>query len=359
MFKSILDQPDTYKLDKSKIYESILGLPSQIENAWVQTSNQTLHTNCSLAKNIVIVGMGGSALSGRIIRSLDQYILNVPLEVVTNYRLPNYVDKNSFVILSSYSGDTEETLSAGLDALHRRTKIFCITTGGKLLAFAKKNKLDYYQIDPTDNPSNQPRMGLGYSIIAVFAVLTRCGFINFTDHDVKDINSFLAGMTNQFLKETPLEKNPAKILADKLRDRAVIFVSANHLNGTVHAVKNMINENSKTFAAAFDLPELDHHFLEGLSFPKSLKESLHFILINSDHYPIVIQSRLAITRQILTKHGFVSTVIKPESTHPTLQAFETLYFGSFLSFYLAMLYRIDPGPIPSVDYLKSQLSIPE
>src|SRR3989338_11001922 len=129
MFKSILDQPDTYKLARLKIYESILGLPSQIENAWIQTSNQPLHTNCSLAKNIIIAGMGGSALSGRIIRSLDQYILNVPLEVVTNYRLPNYVDKGSLVILSSYSGNTEETISCAHDALARGAKIFAIATG--------------------------------------------------------------------------------------------------------------------------------------------------------------------------------------------------------------------------------------
>ncbi len=356
MFKSLLDQPDTYKLDHQKVYESILGLPHQVEQAWVEVSNQTLHTKCSLAKNIVIAGMGGSALSGRIIRSLDQYLLNVPLEVVTNYRLPNYVDKNTLVILASYSGNTEETVSAGHDALARGAKIFVIATGGILLSFAKKNKLDFYQIDPQANPSGQPRMGLGYSIIAVFAVLARCDFINFTHKDVENIRQLLDSLTNHFVKETPLEKNPAKIMADKLRDRAVIFISANHLNGTVHAIKNMLNENSKTFASAFDLPELDHHFLEGLSFPRNLKESVHFILINSDHYPKAIQNRLIITRQILTKHGFISTIIKPESTQPTLQAFETLYFGSFLSFYLAMLYRIDPGPIPSIDYLKKELA---
>jgi len=356
MFKSALDQPAIYKLDRSKIYESILGLPDQVEQAWVEGSNQTLHTKCHLAKNIIIAGMGGSALSGRIIRSLDQYILNVPLEVVTNYRLPNYVGKSSLVILSSYSGNTEETISCAHDALARGAKIFAIATGGTLLSFAKKNNLDYYQIDPRANPSGQPRMGLGYSIIAVFAVLARCGFINFEHKDVEKIGELLDNLTEHFGKDVPLEKNPAKIMADKLHDRAIVFISANHLNGTVHAIKNMLNENSKTFAAAFDLPELDHHLLEGLSFPKNLKDVLHFILINSDHYPKAIQQRLTITRQILTKHGFISTIIKPESTHPTLQAFETLYFGSFLSYYLAMLNHIDPGPIPSVDYLKKELA---
>lgn len=356
MTKSILDNPQTYKIDSLKVYDSIVGLPFQVEQAWVEAGNQTLHTKCQLAKNIVLAGMGGSALPGRIVRSLDQYILNVPLEIVTNYRLPNYVNKDTLVILSSYSGNTEETISAAHDALARKAKIFVITTGGALLAFAKKNNLDYYQIDPKFNVSNQPRLGLGYSIIAVFALLSRCGFINFTHKDIESIHHLLDELTIHFRKETPLEKNPAKLLAEKVKGNALILISANHLVGTAHAVKNMINENSKAFCASFDLPELDHHFLEGLSFPKKLTETLHFILINSDAYPKAIQSRLSITRKILDKHGYASTIVKPEASHPTEQAFEVLYFGAFVSFYLALLHRIDPGPIPSVDYLKKELA---
>lgn len=356
MFKSLLDQPDAYKKDSLRVYDSILGLVHQVDQAWVEAGSQTLHTKCSLAKNIVIAGMGGSALPGRIIRSLDQYILNVPLEVVTNYRLPNYVDKNTLVILSSYSGNTEETLSCGQDALARQAKIFIVTTGGKLLDYAKRHQLDHYHIDPRANPSHQPRLGLGYSIIAVFAVLARYGFINFAEKDVETIKALLEKLNQNFRKETPFDQNPAKQIAEKLRDRAVVLISANHLNGTVHALKNMLNENSKVFAVHFDLPELCHHFLEGLSYPQDLKNQAHFILINSDHYPKAIQHRLTITRQILDKHGFATTVIKPEADHPTLQAFEVLSFGAFLSFYLAALYRLDPGPIPSVDYLKKALA---
>lgn len=355
MFQPLLDQTNTYKLDQHHVYESILGLPNQIEQAWIEASNQTIHTKCSLAKNIVLAGMGGSALPGRIIRSLDQYILNLPMEIVTNYRLPSYVDKNSLVILSSYSGDTEEVLSCAQDALARNAKIFVITTGGELLKFAKDNNLDFYQITPKFNPSNQPRLGLGYSTTAVFAILARCGFINFKDEDSQRIRSLLDKLTDSFKKEIPLSQNPAKTLADKLRNQAIIFISANHLTGTIHAIKNMINENSKVFSDSFDLPELNHHFLEGLSFPKGLRDFTHFVLFNSNQYPKVIQTRLLVTRQILDKHGFRTTVIKPETEHPTLQVFETLYFGAFLSFYLAMSYHIDPGPIPSVDYLKKQL----
>lgn len=355
--KSILDQAQTYQgHDQLHVYDSILGLKNQIAQAWLEVNSSPLHTKCQLAKDIIVAGMGGSALGGRIIRSLDQYILNVPLEVVTNYRLPAYVSKNSLVIIVSYSGGTEEAISCLYDAMKREAKIFVIAAGGKLGQLARQHNLDRFLFDPKFNRSGQPRLGLGYSIAALFAILSRCQFINFTQNDINQIDNLFDQLTPQFFKEKPAEKNPAKILAEKLKGKGVIILAANHLTGVAHAVKNMINENSKTFAALFDLPELDHHLLEGLSFPKELKNSLHFVLINSLLYPQVIQKRLLITRQIISKAGYESTLIKTESGHPTLQAFETLFFGEFVSYYLALLHKIDPGPIPTVDYLKQELA---
>lgn len=358
MPKSVLDQDSIYKLDTHQIYDSILGLKNQVAQAWLEVNSTGLHGKCNLARNIVVAGMGGSALGGRIIRSLDQYILNIPLEVVTNYRLPNYVDKNSLVILVSYSGNTEETISCLLDAGKREAKVFVSASGGRLADIAVDKNLDRYIFEPKFNPSNQPRMGLGYSISALFGILARCHFINFSQVDINKIDSLLEKLTGEFRKERLSAHNPAKILAEKLSHKGAVFIAANHLTGVAHSIKNMINENSKTFSALFDLPELDHHFLEGLRFPAHLKDDIHFILLNSVLYPQVIQKRLTITRQILEQHGYTCTTVKAEAENTTLQAFETLYFGEFISLYLAMLHKIDPGPIPSVDYLKKELSKP-
>ena len=354
--KSVLDQDDTYlKLDSQNIYESVLGLRDQLAQAWLEASTQAVNQGCQLSKNIVIAGMGGSALGGRIIRSLDQYILNVPLEVVTNYRLPSYVNQDTLVVLVSYSGGTEEIVSCLYDAQKRSAKVFVVASGGKLADLATKNSFDRYIFTPKFNPSNQPRMGLGYSIAAILAILSRCHFINFAKKDVEEIDGLLDTLTPTFSKEKKLELNPAKSLAVKLKNKGIILISANHLVGVTHAIKNMFNENSKTFAAHFDLPELNHHFLEGLTFPQSVRDSLHFILINSSLYPQIIQNRLRITKQLIEKSGYLTTTVKAEASNPTLQAFETLYFGEFLSFYLALVNQVDPGPIPSVDYLKTQL----
>ncbi len=357
MTKSILDQEAIYqKLDSLHIYDSVLGLKNQLSQAWLEVTSSPLPNQCHLAKNIIIAGMGGSALGGRIIRSLDQYILNVPLEIVTNYRLPAYVNKDSLVLIISYSGNTEETISCLYDAQKRGAKIFVIASGGKIADLAIKDSLDRYIFDPKFNPSGQPRIGIGYSIGAIFALLSRCHFINFEESEITRIDHLLDQLTGQFHKEQPQDKNPAKILAHKLHDKGIILIAANHLTGVAHALKNMFNENSKTFSALFDLPELDHHFLEGLRFPAHLKDHLHFLLFNSPLYPQAIQKRLLITRQILEKNGYTTTSIRVEAAETTLQVFESLYFGEFVSFYLSLLSNTDPGPIPSVDFLKDQLA---
>src|SRR5258708_4324529 len=164
------------KLDKGNILSSIEHLPEQIEDAWVSIKNLEIPEDYTRVKNIVVAGMGGSALGGRIVYYLEFKNLRTPIEVTTNYHLPNYVNEDSLVILSSYSGNTEETISSATDALKRRAKIVGIATGGKLVELLKGKPV--YLIDPRNNPSGQPRMGLGYSISSILALLSKLNFIS-------------------------------------------------------------------------------------------------------------------------------------------------------------------------------------
>ena len=356
MFKSALDQSKNHsKLDSLHIYDSILTLKDQISQSWQEITYSGKLAKCSTAQNIIVAGMGGSALGGRIIQSLGQSILKAPLEVVTNYRLPFYADRKSLVILSSYSGDTEETVSCALDALARKCQIYVITSGGKLAHFASKYELPSYIFTPTANACNQPRMGLGYSITSQLALLSNCHFVNFGEPDLNSVLAHLLSMTENLRKEVATKFNPAKSLALKTKGKALIIISANHLTGTAHAIKNMVNENSKSFSVSFDLPELNHHLLEGLAFPLNLKNEVHFLIINSTLYPQVIRDRLDITKDLITKFRYPLTVIKPDGKDPVTQAFETLYFGEFLSYYLGIVNGLDPGPIPTIENFKIQL----
>lgn len=347
---------DIGKLDEQKVYSSIDNLPEQIRQTWDEVTKIEPPAECANTTNVVIAGMGGSALGGRITQYLFADHVRGPIEVCTNYRLPNYVGPQTLVILSSYSGNTEETMSAAAQALSKGAKIFGIATGGKLAEFLKANNLSCYIFDPKFNPSNQPRMSLGYSIFSIISILSKCSFISIENGDVDNLITGIQKFVDQYSIRSPLQQNKAKALANKLKDKMPVWVASEHLWGVVHAVKNQHNENAKTYTNVFDIPELNHHLLEGLQFPKSAHENLYFIFCNSGLYHERVQKRYPITQEVVEKNGYPFSLYELESTTKLEQAFELLTFGAYTGFYLSMLNGINPAPIPWVDYFKEKLT---
>lgn len=343
------------KADPSNILGSIMSLPDQMTQAWDEFSATQVPEACKLSKNVVVSGMGGSALGGRIVDSLITEKARAPIEIFTEFRLPNYVNADTFVILSSYSGNTEETLTAGREALNRGASIFCISTGGKLAEFMRQNNLEGYIIDPKFNPSNQPRMGLGYSIISVLGALAQCQFINLLGSEVHEAIDTAKEMRDKFKVEIPEAQNPSKSLARKFVGKIPVLIASEHLVGVTHAFKNQLNENAKTFALLFDIPELNHHLLEGLGNPIEAKKLLYFLFIESDLYTKQVIDRYGVTKDVVEQNGIETGVYKLQSPRKLTQIFEELMFGSFINYYLAMLYGINPAPIPWVDYFKKKL----
>jgi glucose/mannose-6-phosphate isomerase len=357
--KHVLDQEKTIKkLDPDKVYPSIITFPLQLREAWEEISIQTIKKNFSTTNKVCIAGMGGSALAGKIIEHLAPAFTKTPISISSNYRLPAWVDSKTLVIVSSYSGNTEETISSLKDALGRKAKIFIVASGGKLEQLAIENNLDIFRLNTNKNPSGKPRLGLGSSMGAHIGLLKRLKILNGQDLNLESISSSLNNMASHLSNEKNIKTNPAKILAGNTKGKSIIIFSANHLNGSAYAAKNQINESSKTFSVNFHLPDLNHHLLEGLSLPKQLKSLTHFILLNSENYPQKIKDRLMITKEVLTKQGYPVTVIKPESSSMVDQALETILFFEYFSFYLAMVNNVNPGPIPWVDYFKKRLSSP-
>ena len=343
-------------IDKGNILGSIVAMPDQMAQVWTEIKGKQVPESCKLARNVVISGMGGSALGGRIVDSLISDRARTPIEVFTEFRLPNYVNHDTFVILSSYSGNTEETLTAGHEALNRGASLFCICTGGKLGQFMEENKIDGYIINPIHNPSNQPRMGLGYSIITVLAALAKCEFINLLDTEVNDAITIAREFNEDFGVSKLSSSNLAKLMATKLKGKIPVLIASEHLLGVSHAFKNQLNENAKTFALLFDIPELNHHLLEGLRNPAEAKKFLHFIFLESDLYSKEVKLRYPITREVVEKQEVETSIYKLHSNKKLNQIFEELVFGSYVNFYLAMLYELDPAPIPWVDYFKEKLA---
>lgn len=332
------------KLDKSNLLGSIELLGEQCAEAWSDVKKIKIPANCRSVENIVVAGMGGSALGGHLIQALFSGELKVPIEVVRGYNLPNYVGPKTLLILSSYSGNTEETLSAAAEGKKRKAKIMGLAAGGKLEKFLRDNKYPAYIFKTTYNPSNQPRMGLGYSIVGQIGLLTKCGLLKISDQEIKAVVTALA------CRPRSIEK-----ISTTLKNKIPVIVASEFLIGNGHIMANQINENAKTFATYFELPELNHHLMEGLKNPDSNKQNLTFILFNSGLYLPRNQKRYKILKTVLTKNKIGFLEYQPAAKTKLLQVFEILSFGSYLSFYLAMNYNLDPSPVPWVDFFKKQL----
>lgn len=343
------------KLDSGGIVDSIIALPRQVDQAFREVTALEIPKSYANAKNIVVTGMGGSALGGRIVDSLTLSGLRAPLEVFTEITLPKYVNEESLVIVSSYSGGTAETISSLKDAIEKKAMIIGVSSGGKLEEILKKEKLPCYVYNPVANPSNQPRMGLGYSITSILTILAKLGFLTFDETDILRIERMMGEAISEFGADSALGKNLAKSLAVKLKGKIPVLVASEHLVGIAHAFKNQLNENAKTFSLLFDIPEMNHHLLEGLGNPRKAKELLNFVLLESELYSEEIKRRYPITREVIEKNGVETSLYKVGSEKKLDQIFEVLVLGSFVSLYLAILNDLDPNPIPWVDYFKSKL----
>lgn len=352
---SILDSRDKIKeLDKSNLLGSVESLPDQIQDAWDATKDLVFPSDYANAKNIVVSGMGGSNLGSLVIKRLFKDELTLPMEIYPHYHLPGYVSKDSLVLLSSYSGDTEEIIAAAKQAQSVGAKITVITSGGELAELAKSNSWPMYLINAKYNPSHQPRMAIGYEVFGQLSMFAKMGLINISERDVLNLVDNLRKLVNNLRPEK--EHSPAKLLAFSAFDKHTIFVAAEHLIGAAHVINNQFNENSKALTSEWHLPEFNHHYLEALSFPKLAKDTTIFFLFNSALYHERVQKRVLITKALIEQKGFEVQLIQSTAASKLEQIFEIIQLGEFISCYLAILYGLDPSPIPNVDWFKAQMA---
>ncbi len=343
------------KLDPSNILGSIDLLSKQIEQAWSEVKKIDIPKEYTQVDKVVINGMGGSGLGTHIIQSLYFKDLKVPLGNIHSYTLPGIVDDHTLYILSSYSGNTEEILATYESAKKKGAKILAISTDGKLGKLITQGDIPGYLFKPRHNASGQPRMGIGYSVIGLLGLLKKCEVLKIGDSHIKSVVSFLAKAKSQFGSSTLIHDNLAKQTAEHIKNYLPVIVAADFLSGNAHTFANQLNENAKTFANYFIISELNHHLLEGLSFPKTNAKNLIFLFFNSGLYHQRNQERLKITQDVLKKNQIDYLNYSFQGTTQLEQSFEMLIFGSYVSFYLAILYNINPAEIPWVDYFKAQL----
>lgn len=355
--KAILDDIKKIKdMDSKNMLGSLELLGEQMREIYKLGENLKLPISYEKANKILVVGMGGSETNWHVIKTLFSKEIAVPLEILNDYHIPAWVDKNTLVIGSSYSGSTEETINAVKEAKERGAKLMILTSGGELRKWAKIHKISALIFTEKNNPCGQPRIGSGYMIMGGIMLLNRIGLLEFSGRQARTLIKTVSKYGKKFSAKIAVQTNRAKQIAQKTIDKTVWYAGAEHLAGNAHAGANQMNENGKRFAGYYLIPELNHHLLEGMKHPRSNQHNLLFILLESGLYDGRIQKRFAVTKKVLNKNNIIYARYLCQEKEKINQMGEALALTGFIGYYAAILAGIDPNLVPYVDYFKKQMA---
>jgi glucose/mannose-6-phosphate isomerase len=347
-----LDNLDLARLDTWDMHRRTQELPQQCRDAWQAVQSLPLPADYAAVDRVAIAGMGGSAIGGDLARAIVGREARLPISVLRDYDVPGWVDSRTLFIASSYSGNTEETLSAFAQASQRGAKIVAVTTGGKLQAAAEETGVPTFVF----SYRSAPRAALGYSLMAILGVFYKVGLIADMTTDIAETVEVLEKLKGEIDVGVPMAVNPAKRMAINLHGKLPVVYGAGLLADVARRWKTQINENTKGWAFFEVLPELDHNALEGYRFPAELAERVVVIMLTStlDHPRVTLRQRL--TGQILGRAGVPVQTVVGRGQSALAQVLSAVHFGDYVSLYLAFLYGVDPSPMPAVDFLKAELS---
>lgn len=352
---SNLNNLEIYReLDRSGMYLAIFNFPEQIEKAAVIGAEFVSPKGFADGiEQIVLAGMGGSAIGGNLAESLLRYRLEVPFTICRNYRIPKFVGEKTLFIASSYSGNTEETIAAFRKALEGKAKSVCITTGGEIERIAVENGVPVIKIPP----GLQPRAALGFSVVPLMYLLKAVGLAQFENNFFVELAKGLKAYRAQYVKELESSKNPAKQLAEKLYGKIPLIYSGPDLfDAIAMRWKGQFCENAETLAFCNHFSEFNHNELVGFNKIDPVRENLIAIFLrDTDDHP-GIAARYPIVAKSLEKSGIEVVNIHSQGDFPLGRVFSLIQLGDFASYYLAILNKVDPSPVAPIEELKQALS---
>lgn len=301
---------------------------------------------------VVVAGMGGSALAALLVKSWLKVELPVPFEVVRTYDLPGYVNSSTLVIASSYSGNTEETLSCLESARARGAQIAIIAAGGKLIDSAREFDIAHVQL-----PAHlQPRMAVIYNLRALVALLGHFGLVSHMAFDeIAETAGWLQEETAKWTSDVSTDKNYAKQLALMAVGKTPVFYAGSLMSPVAYKWKISWNENAKNVAFWNELPEFNHNEFMGWTSHPVEKPFAVFDLISNFEHPQILK-RFEVSDRLLSGRRPKSTVVKLEGTSEIAQMLWGSILADFVSIYVAILNGVDPTPVPLIEKLKTELA---
>ena len=353
MSGAVLDDPVALaRFDRSGMLEAIAGLPAQVADGWSRTRELTLPGVHRAAHAVAVLGMGGSAIGGDLVRGVLADRLRVPLVVVRDYELPAFVDGSTLVVASSFSGATEETVAALAIALERRCPAVIVTTGGPLLEVARRAELPHLAFPG----GGQPRASLGYSMILLAGLLERAGFLRLDELEVAAAVRAGEDAVDACVPAVPTERNPAKQLAWSLMDRLPVIEAAGFLAPVARRWKTQLNENGKSTAVWEELPEATHNAVVGYAQPRVLLDDLYVVFLASEDDHERNALRRSASAGLLDAAHIDHQVVTAGGQGRLAQAVNAIVLGDFTSAYLGLLYGLDPTPVEAIAMLKERLA---
>ena len=337
------------KIDKDNMYKSILDFSDNILDAVKLGDSIKFLNDYSSINKIIVAGMGGSAIGGDVTYALVNDEIIIPYLVVRGYNIPTWVDSSTLVICSSYSGNTEETISILGKAQSKGAKVCAITTGGKIGKICEK-----YNYDKVIIPSGmQPRAALAFSFIPILYILCRLNIIS------TSITSSLISSSKENSKKYSMKNddNPAWVLAKKIYNKIpIIYADSDRLQTVAVRLKGQICENSKILAYHSVFPEMNHNEIVGWEKNSELFSNYFIIWLFDSAMNERNKVRQKIVMDMLNEIGVDQFKLEVSGDGFIDRFLLLIHYGDWLSYWCAILHKMDPSPVQNIEKLKNILS---
>jgi glucose/mannose-6-phosphate isomerase len=349
-----LDDLDYFKrLDTLNMLGEIDNLPGQLDDAYRLGMQHDL-PDWSDVRQVVIAGMGGSAIGADLLASYCASLARLPVFVHRDYGLPLFArGAETLVICSSHSGNTEETLDAFETARNAGSRLIVVSTGGELARRAQEHSIPVW----TFEHAGQPRAAVGFSFGLLLAMFQRLGFIPDQKELLENAVASMKRSQGRLRADVPAVKNPAKRYAGQLMGRWVTVVASDLLTAVARRWKGQINEIAKAAANVEFLPEADHNTLAGVMHPEEVLNPhtmTLFLRAPSDHLRNRLRSDL--TRKVFMLEGLNTDFVDARGSTPLAHMWTMILFGDYMAYYLAMGYGVDPTPVQSLVEFKTAMA---
>ena len=341
------------RIDRQGMLGLVAAFPHQIEEAQQIGQKAAIGVAQGPFRAVVVAGMGGSGVGGDFLRSVFADQVDVPIVTVRGYQLPRLVGPGALVLCSSYSGNTEETLALYEDARRKRARVICLTSGGRLADKCSRDGVPWIKI-PGGLP---PRAALAYVFIPMLTTLWRLEVVPPRWSDLEDLVLRVREAGARCAIDVPAADNIAKQLAKKLVDRLiVVHAAADHLDAVAMRWRSQFQENAKALAFHSLYPELDHNEVVGWTGPGPLTKSSHVVVLRDPEDDPRVQRRMEVTSEIILGAGAQVSQVWSGHGSRLARLLSLVHLGDWTSVYLALLERIDPTPVETIDLIKTRLA---